>query len=289
MPRTIWVSSPDVPRRRSAIDQPPLPRADDSRFTAPAYYDHPPPRAPRPRVKEPDRFTGQDPSKLEPFILQCLVYFNSEPAAYVDEATKINTAISFFDNLALHFVSPALMQTTPPELLRSWSAFIASLNRMFGDHNSNREAARRISEMTMKDSNHANRYLINFFHYVTLSNYNETALADSLYRGLPDRLKDEISCTGRPDSVLELRKLILNIDDRHWERYNKRRICPATTTTPTAAKPPSSTTSTTPSAPRSTSTQATCLWPDRQGSWDRCARDHLKWRLLSARVHTVSS
>jgi hypothetical protein len=43
------------------------------------------------------------------------------------------------------------------------------------------------------------------------------ALARLYYKGLPDRLKDEISRIGKPAALLELQDLVATLDQRYWE------------------------------------------------------------------------
>ncbi len=80
---------------------------------------------------------------------------------------------------------------------------------MFGDKNIARVAARNLEAVTMKDSHHAQRYIIDFAQWAPLTGYNDVALANQFYKGLPDRLKDRICEHGRPSEFVELRSLAL--------------------------------------------------------------------------------
>ncbi|KIK25615.1 hypothetical protein PISMIDRAFT_9595 [Pisolithus microcarpus 441] len=51
----------------------------------------------------------------------------------------------------------------------------------------------------MKDSSHIPKYVVKFNH-------------------LPDHIKDEISCIGKPTTLVGLRKLAQTIDVQYWER-----------------------------------------------------------------------
>jgi hypothetical protein len=47
--------------------------------------------------------------------------------------------------------------------------------------------------------------------------WNDTALARQYYKGLPDRLKDELSLIGKPTGLQPLQELVVTLDQRHWE------------------------------------------------------------------------
>jgi len=49
------------------------------------------------------------------------------------------------------------------------------------------------------------------------TDWNDTALTQQYYMGLPDHLKDEIACLGKPAKLLVLQDLIAIFDQRYWE------------------------------------------------------------------------
>jgi hypothetical protein len=77
------------------------------------------------------------------------------------------------------------------------------------------------------------------------------ALTRLYYKGLLDRLKDELVCIGRPNTLAELQNAIQILDQQYWERQNEI-SCEKCTAPPSNATPGHSdktTTSTRNSAP----------------------------------------
>jgi hypothetical protein len=69
------------------------------------------------KLREPDTFTGQDPQKLQAFLMQCHFQFHNCPAAFHNDVQKINFALSYLcgkpsngsnlvspDNLMIHLL-----------------------------------------------------------------------------------------------------------------------------------------------------------------------------------------
>lgn len=228
------------------------------------YLEHPAPQARihKAHAREPDRFTGKDPKKVSTFILQCIIFFQNDIDAYPNERIKINTAISYFEGLALDWVSPLILLRPTPAILTDWVSFTRGLTEMFGDRHVAVHAARYIDKLTMKDNQRAQRYIIEFAQHAPLTGYNEVALSNAFYNGLPDRLKDRICEVGRPTEFTALRALALNLDDRYWERQSELGSSSKTTTgsppsnRDTTTKPQSSSTTSSQSKPASSNKPA---------------------------------
>ncbi|KAG6326150.1 hypothetical protein ID866_12938, partial [Astraeus odoratus] len=74
----------------------------------------------------------------------------------------------------------------------------------------------------MKDSNHINKYIVKFNCLATqVRGYGEGALCHMFYNGLPDRIKDEIACVGKPPSLIDLCTMAQGIDMHYWECKSK--------------------------------------------------------------------
>src|SRR5215470_17004959 len=73
----------------------------------------------------------------------------------------------------------------------------------------------------MKDNQKIAKYLVAFNRLAAEVQWDANALCYAFYRGLPDRIKDQISNVGKPDNLLDLRTLAQNIDFRYWERQSE--------------------------------------------------------------------
>ena len=85
---------------------------------------------------------------------------------------------------------------------------------------------------------HITKYMVDFARLSTQCEWGEAALRHQFYRGLPARIKDEITCVGKPARLSELRKLAQSIDARYWERRSEiSRETPTTKNPSTPSKP----------------------------------------------------
>jgi hypothetical protein len=85
----------------------------------------------------------------------------------------------------------------------------------------------------MKDSQRITRYLVEFNRLAAQTQWGESALRHQFYRGLPPRIKDEVSRVGKPATLVGFRQLAQSIDARYWERRSEiNREAPASKSEP---------------------------------------------------------
>ena len=63
--------------------------------------------------------------------------------------------------------------------------------------------------------------MIDFNRHARKTGWNEQALFRQFYKGLPDRLKDEIARIGKPLGLKALQDLVATLDQRYWERQSE--------------------------------------------------------------------
>lgn len=177
----------------------------------------------KPRGKEPDKFDGRDSSKLENFLLQCSLYFHSDPEAFANDRDKCLTAVTYLSDFALRWIRPDLLAPYLTPRLLSWQQFVHDIHSMFGDKNASLKAIQKIKDMKMHEDWHASRYIIDFRSYANITGYNEVALADAFYDGLAARIQTAMVPYGRPGNLDTLMQLAQDVDDLHWEHQNNLR------------------------------------------------------------------
>ena len=181
----------------------------------------PPPDSRRTKVRKPDQFDGLDQKKLRTFLVQCQLNFRDCPQAFSSDRKKVNYAQSYLTGSALDWFEPDLLRAPggrSPPWEDDWERFVEELRKNFGSHNPARDAEHQLKSLVMKDNHRINKYIIEFNRYASqLHGYGEGALQSLFYDGLPDRLKDEIYRSGRPDSLWDLRDLAQELDNRYWE------------------------------------------------------------------------
>ncbi|KIJ04871.1 hypothetical protein PAXINDRAFT_48659, partial [Paxillus involutus ATCC 200175] len=180
----------------------------------------------RMKVQEPDTFDGTEPRKLRAFLVQCELNFQNRPRAFQMDQAKVTFAQSYLKGMALEWFEPDLLQLGDPALRPDWMddyrEFVLELQTNFGRHDPVGDAEHQLDHLSMKDGQHINKYVVEFNRLATqVRGYGEGALRHHFYNGLPDRIKDEISCIGKPRTLGELCTLSQTIDGRYWERKSE--------------------------------------------------------------------
>lgn len=168
-------------------------------------------------MKEPDRFTGRDPSKFPEWLAQNVLNFNAAPAYFADDAMKINFASSYLTDVASAWYQPYLVAQPQPEICRNWTLFISELNANFGDPHINHTARTALRRLEMKTEWRIALYNVEFNKLAPHTGYNDVALNEEYYRGLPERIKIRMSYVGRPETLRGTRELATRADFNYWE------------------------------------------------------------------------
>ncbi|KAG6326825.1 hypothetical protein ID866_12264 [Astraeus odoratus] len=124
--------------------------------------------------------------------------------------------LSFLKGIALAWFEPDLFDTIPgaePTWANDYSKFIIKLTTNFGPHDPVGDAEHQLDNLSMKDSSHINKYIIEFNCLATqVHGYGEGALHHMFYNGLPDHIKDEIACIDKPPCLIDLHTMAQGID-----------------------------------------------------------------------------
>lgn len=178
------------------------------------------------KPRTPDSFDGSDPYKLEAFTFQCSMYISARSSDFPDDESRVTFALSYLKGSALEWFSTELNHAMSnkgkfPDWFLSYTKFISELNRTFGPRDPVADAMSALESLRYKDSSKATRYTIDFNKHARRTGWNNAALLRQYYRGLPDRIKDEVSRVGKPVRLQELQDLVAKIDQRYWERQSE--------------------------------------------------------------------
>jgi hypothetical protein len=182
-------------------------------------------RSHRTKVREPDTYDGVDPLKLRPFLVQCQLNFNDRPNAFLLDSAKVNFALSYLKGLALSWFEPYLLERTsdtPPEFFDNYELFSQELQTNFGPHDPKGNAETDIENLVMKDEQRIAKYIVNFNRLATQTGWDPVALRHAFYRGLPDRIKDQLCNIGKPTTLVAMKDLAQAVDSRYWDRKNEQ-------------------------------------------------------------------
>jgi len=105
--------------------------------------------------------------------------------------------------------------------LSSTRVFIDEPCRLFSLRDPVNEATVRIENLRYKDTGKAVKYTLDFNRDAPCTGWNDKALYRQFYKGLPDRLKDELTQIGKPETLIPLQHQVQVLDQRYWERQAK--------------------------------------------------------------------
>jgi len=176
----------------------------------------------RTKVREPDTFDGTDPRKLHAYLVQCELNFQDRPKAFTSDRAKVTFAQSYLKGMALEWFELDLLNSGNPRACPIWmdnyQQFVQELKSNFGPHDPVGDAEHQLDNLSMKDGQKINKYVVEFNHLAgQVRGYGDGTLRHIFYSGLPDRIKDEISRVGKPCTLDGYRALAQTVDARYWE------------------------------------------------------------------------
>ena len=179
------------------------------------------------KIHQPDLFDG-DRKKLKSFLTQLDLYFGfnarqfSTPPDMILYASSYlrGQAFDWFETFVRNFLdnrnTPGDMNDETREIFESYEAFVRKIQRTFGDIDQERTAERRLQTLTQKGS--AANYAAEFQQHSARTEWDDAALTAQFYRGLKDRVKDDIARGDRPEDLQEMIETAIRIDNRQYER-----------------------------------------------------------------------
>ena len=175
------------------------------------------------KPRAPDHFSGKDRSKLPDFLAQCRIYFHSLPKKFPDDRSKIMFVGSYLDSPAFDWFCNGFLKDDPDDLKAHfifWSDFVQELENNFGDPDAQHRAERELQKLHILENHRALRYITEFERLSgMLPDWSDRPLAEAFYRGLPDRIKTNISnlAIPRPRELHRLKRLVTTLDENYWD------------------------------------------------------------------------
>ncbi|KIK12714.1 hypothetical protein PISMIDRAFT_18538 [Pisolithus microcarpus 441] len=128
--------------------------------------------------------------------------------------------------MALEWFEPDLLNTGDladhPLWMDSWLDFVVELQTTFGPHDPVADTKHQLDHLHMKETHRVNHYVVDFNCLASqVQGYGDGTLCHLFYSGLPDRIKDEISRVGKPNTLYGLHALAQEIDVCYWERKDE--------------------------------------------------------------------
>src|SRR5215472_10351652 len=174
-------------------------------------------------VVRPERFFGDDPTKLRHFVRGCTMYFDGKPSKFQTDRLRVNFGASLLSGQAMDWWDTVIVEEPPSPIRMNWDLFVQHLVQLFGERDMPRKAARELRELKMGHNDKITRYLISFAKIAPFTGWNDPALLFQFYEGLPDRLKDALCKVGYPATLSALQTLAIDFDGFYWDRERERR------------------------------------------------------------------
>ena len=158
--------------------------------------------------------------------MQYKLNFQNHPWAFTQDCTKVTFMQSYLKGITLEWFELDLLLMDNLDLhpfwMKNYKEFVLELQMNFGPYNPVRDPEHQLNHLTMKDGQHITKYMVEF-NQITIQvwGYGEGALRHHFYNGLPDRIKDKVSCVGKPPTLSKLCSLAQLIDVCYWEHKSK--------------------------------------------------------------------
>src|SRR5882724_10411703 len=173
-------------------------------------------------MAKPDKFTGQEPSKLRPFIVSCVMAFNSRPHKFATDRQRVSYAALYLSDIAMLWWQLILVAFPELSIRNDWGEFVDQLNTYFGQPDLAQASERTLRALKMQDYQHVNKYMIEFSEHATHTGWNNVALYGEFYRGLAERIKDQLLSLDRPQTFQQPKVDTLKCNTHYWECQGKK-------------------------------------------------------------------
>jgi hypothetical protein len=126
------------------------------------------------------------------------MYISAQAEDFPNDESCVTFTLLFLKGTLLNWFQTELnhmmTQTAEfPKWFTSYTLVLSELQRLFGLHDPVNDAMTALEALRYKDSQKATCYSLEFNRHSRRTSWNKAALARLYYKGLPDRLKDEIS------------------------------------------------------------------------------------------------
>ena len=186
------------------------------------------PSEPKPekiKVREPDTFDGSNPKRLRDFLVSCNLHFRDRPQVFASDEKRILFILSYLKGSALSWFEPGLNDpTNSAHWMWNYQAFLGELEGNFGPHDPVGDAEKALNDLSMKATTRIVKYNVDFWELASRVSWNESALRDRYYRGLPLRLRVEVLRGGKPDTLPALRLKAQDADNIYWMQEEETRM-----------------------------------------------------------------
>ena len=192
-------------------------------------------------TKAPTTFSGDDPTKLQDFLFECGLIFNTKPCMYATEKSCVLYTIQHLDGVAKHHFWCYIENGSTDAKVNQWAAFAQELKDIFGDTDHIGRASDKILSLAMKESSRMHCYTVTFKEAANELGWSDDVLHRLYYNGLPDRIKDLWQKSDLPASLNNPIQEAQHADTWYWKCSEERKKPQLTSDNRSQLKPSTST------------------------------------------------
>ncbi|KAI3375986.1 hypothetical protein L3Q82_016516, partial [Scortum barcoo] len=171
------------------------------------------------RLAPPEKYSGE-PGQCRPFLVQCELHFQNDPAAFASDEAQVAFMISHLSGRAAAWATAEWARGAA--ICRDKHQFTHVLTHLFDHSCSSQEASKAMFELRQK-SRRVMDYAIEFRTLATDSGWNSPAIKGAFANGLNEDIKDQLAPHEIPEEFEDLVKMAVRIDTRLRERETERR------------------------------------------------------------------
>ena len=131
-------------------------------------------------MKPPDKFDGENSSRLRGFLQSCKIPFLNDPSTFSEYFQKVLYTASYLSGRAAQWFKPyldLLNNSSPTCLLNNWDCFEQQLFTLFGNPNKVQNAEFELNSLSMKENGKALTYIAQFRTLQSCVDWNNAAFA----------------------------------------------------------------------------------------------------------------
>src|SRR5882724_8919024 len=117
---------------------------------------------------------------------------------------------------------PTLVAYPKLSIWGDWGEFVDKLNVYFGQPDLAQASKCALCALKMYDHQYVNKYMIEFSEHATHTGWNDVALYGEFYRGLAERIKDQLLSLDHPQTFQQPKVNALRCDTRYWEHQGEK-------------------------------------------------------------------
>ena len=187
------------------------------------------PRGSEPKANTPEHFDGSSRRKLDVFIAECEILFETSPRRYRTDRSKVLASGSYLKGNAKEWFTNSFKvpRALRPDWLLTWDAYCEKLQEVWGLQDPGAAAEAELRKLSMSNSERVPNYIARFsIIQPRLSHWGERNLRNEFHRGLAPRIRKQWTTAGRtpPERLTDMMADAEQFDRAYWAEVEVARL-----------------------------------------------------------------